>query len=315
MTVEAHTGTTHKTRWPRRPARHLVNNPVVLKELRGRMRGARAFTVLSIYLTLLGAFSSLIYVAVAESSMNVSGQVVVGEIGRTLFGGVVAIEMLLVAFIAPAFTAGAISGEREHQTLELLKTTLLPAPSFVAGKLLAAMLYVLLLLCAAIPLQSIAFFFGGVAETEVALSFVLLAITALLFTTIGVFFSARSRRTLSSSVLTYGATAFIMFGLPILLGAIMLIAGFSMSSVGSSPVEVAMLVFTGIVLSTNPAAVALITQYLLISRQTLTTFEFTLNNGDTVTLISPWIPFVIIYLALTAVFFALAVRRMRRVEE
>ncbi len=106
-----------KTRWPRGPMLRLVSNPVVLKELRGRMRGARAFTVLSVYLTLLGAFSSLIYVAVSESSMNVSGQVVVGEIGRTLFGGVVAIEMLLVAFIAPAFTAGAISGEREHQTL------------------------------------------------------------------------------------------------------------------------------------------------------------------------------------------------------
>ena len=307
--------TIRKTRWPRRPVLRLVNNPVVLKELRGRMRGARAFTVMSVYLTLLGAFSSLIYVAVSESSMNVSGQVVVGEIGRTLFGGVVAIEMLLVAFIAPAFTAGAISGEREHQTLDLLKTTLLPARTFVAGKLVAAMLYVLLLLCAAIPLQSIAFFFGGVAETEVLLSFVLLAITALLFTTIGVFFSARSRRTLSASVLTYGATAFIMFGLPILLGAAMLIAGFSLDSVGSSTAEVVMLYITGIVLSTNPAAVALLTQYLLISRQTLTTFSFTLNSGDTVTLVSPWIPFLIIYVTLTAVFFALAVRRVRQVEE
>ncbi len=177
------------------------------------------------------------------------------------------------------------------------------------------MLYVLLLLCAAIPLQSIAFFFGGVAETEVVLSFFLLAVTALLFTTIGVFFSARSRRTLSASVLTYGATAFIMFGLPILLGATMLIAGFSVDNVGSSTAEVAMLYITGIVLSTNPAAVALLTQYLLISRQTLTTFTFTLSSGDSVTLISPWIPFIIIYVTLTAVFFALAVRRVRQIEE
>ncbi len=46
----------------------------------------------------------------------------------------------------------------------------------------------LLLLLAAIPLQSIAFFFGGVAETEVILSFVILAATALLFSTIGILF-------------------------------------------------------------------------------------------------------------------------------
>ena len=207
--------------------RLLTDNPVVLKELRGRMRGARAFIVLTIYLALLGAFASLIYVAVSESSMSVSGQVNVGEIGRTLFGGVVAIEMLLVSFIAPAFTSGAISGEREHQTYDLLRTTLLPPYALVLGKLLSALLYVLLLLLAAIPLQSIAFFFGGVAETEVILSFVILTMTALLFSTIGIYFSVRSRRTLSASVLTYSVATFITFGLPILLGSIMLVFGLS----------------------------------------------------------------------------------------
>ena len=119
--------------------RHLFDNPVVLKELRGRMRGARAFVVLTIYLALLGAFASLIYVAVSESSTRTSGQANVGEIGRTLFGGIVAIEMLLVSFIAPAFTAGSISGEREHQTYDLLRTTLLPSRALVLGKLLSSM--------------------------------------------------------------------------------------------------------------------------------------------------------------------------------
>ncbi len=214
----------------RRLLRRLFDNPVVLKELRGRMRGARAFIVLTVYLVLLGSFSSLIYVAISESSTSAGGQVTVGEIGRTLFGGVVAIEMLLVAFIAPAFTSGAISGEREHQTYDLLRTTLLPPRSFVLGKLLSAMSYVLLLLLAAIPLQSIAFFFGGVAETEIVLSFVILAATALLFSTIGIFFSARSRRTLSASVLTYAATMVIMFGLPILLGAVLLVVSFDDAS-------------------------------------------------------------------------------------
>ena len=46
--------------------RQIFDNPVVLKELRGRMRGARAFVVLTVYLVLLGAFSSLVYVAVSQ---------------------------------------------------------------------------------------------------------------------------------------------------------------------------------------------------------------------------------------------------------
>ncbi|MBN2304949.1 MAG: hypothetical protein JXQ72_10750 [Anaerolineae bacterium] len=302
-----------RKRW--NPLRSLVDNPVVLKELRGRMRGARAFIVLTIYLLLLGAFASLIYVAVAESSNNVSGQVSVGEIGRTLFSGVVAIEMLLVSFIAPAFTSGAISGEREHQTYDLLKTTLLPAHTFVFGKMLSSMAYVLLLLAAAIPLQSIAFFFGGVAETEIILSFVILTATALLFSAFGLYFSARSKRTLSASVLTYSIATFITFGMPILLGAIMLILGLSLDGGYSSQTEIAMLYVVGIVLSTNPAATALLTQYVLLNQRSIGLFEYTLDSGDTVTLISPWIPFSILYVLLAVVFFVLAVRRVRRVEE
>jgi ABC-2 type transport system permease protein len=295
--------------------RQIFDNPVVLKELRGRMRGARAFVVLTIYLALLGAFSSLVYVAVSESSTNASGQVTVGEIGRTLFGGIVGIEMLLVAFIAPAFTSGAISGEREHQTYDLLRTTLLPSHSFVLGKLLSAMLYVLLLLLAAIPLQSIAFFFGGVAETEIALSFVILAATALLFSTIGIYFSARANRTLSASVMTYATAMFIMFGLPLVLGAIMLLFGFSLSDVRSSNTDIALLYFSGGLLSLNPAATAVLTQYILLNQRTVGVFSYTLSGGDKVTLISPWIPFTVIYLLLTVVFFVLAVRRVRRLEE
>jgi len=294
--------------------RLLADNPVVLKELRGRMRGARAFIVLTIYLGLLGAFSSLIYVAVSESATHVSGQVNVGEIGRTLFGGVVAIEMLLVSFIAPAFTSGAISGEREHQTFDLLRTTLLGPASFVLGKLLSSMLYVLLLLLAAVPLQSIAFFFGGVAETEVILSFVILIVTALLFSTVGVFYSARSHRTLSASVLTYASVAFFTFGLPIMVGAVLLMFGFSINNVQSSAPQIALLYLLGALICTNPAATALLTQYVLLNRQTIGTFSYTFTGGETITLVSPWIPFTALYLTLTLIFFVLAVRRVRTVE-
>jgi hypothetical protein len=292
----------------------MIDNPVVSKELRGRMRGARAFMVLSIYLLLLSAFSSLIYVAVSEASINAGGQVTVGEIGRTLFGGVVAVEMLLVAFIAPAFTSGAISGEREHQTYELLRTTLLPPVSFVFGKLSSAMAFVFLLLLAAIPLQSIAFFFGGVAETEVILAFMILASTAMLFTTIGIFFSARATRTLTASVLTYATAMFIMFGLPIIWGAVMLVLDFSMNRVDTSA-QVGLLYFTGLIISTNPPATALITQYLLLNQRTTGVFSYTLADGDKVTLISPWIPFTLLYLGLTVIFFVLSVRRIRQIEE
>ncbi|WP_119072419.1 ABC transporter permease [Aggregatilinea lenta] len=292
----------------------LRDNPVILKELRGRMRGARAFVVLTIYLLLLGAFTSLIYVAVSESALTVGAQVNVGEIGRTLFTGVVGIEMMLVAFIAPAFTAGAISGEREHQTYDLLRTTLLSPSRLVLGKLLSALLYVLLLLLAAIPLQSIAFFFGGVAETEVFLAFLILFVTALLFCTMGIYFSSRTKRTMSASVLTYAVATFVTFGLPLILGSIVLVLGIASASGTSSTNEVWLFYFFGALLCINPAATAVLTQYVLLNEHTVGVFSYTMGNGQVIPLISPWIPFTLIYLGLTVLFFILSVRRVRMTE-
>src|SRR5260221_1880651 len=164
-----------RPRWRLRPTR----NPIVLKELRGRMRGMRAFVVMSVYLLLLSGFATLLYV-VSSASLTAGGYYggQIGQIGRILFAGIVGIELFLVTFIVPSFTAGAISGERERQTYDLLRTTLLTARSMIYGKLVSALSYVLLLLLAAIPLQSIAFLFGGVTELELLLSFVILMVTS-----------------------------------------------------------------------------------------------------------------------------------------
>ena len=50
------------TKQPYQPGRSysLLRNPVVLKELRGRMRGPRAFVVLTVYLTLMSGFATLL---------------------------------------------------------------------------------------------------------------------------------------------------------------------------------------------------------------------------------------------------------------
>src|SRR5215467_2499742 len=84
----------------------LLRNPVVLKDLRGRMRGTRAFVVLTVYLTLMSGFALLLYVLYA-TSLNYSGVTPGGTIGRVLFIGIVGVELFLVTFIAPTFTAGA----------------------------------------------------------------------------------------------------------------------------------------------------------------------------------------------------------------
>jgi hypothetical protein len=238
-----------------------------------------------------------------------------------LFIGLVAVELVLIIFIAPAFTAGAITGERERQTYDLLKTTLLASPSFVIGKLESALSYILLLLFSAIPLQSIAFLFGGVTELEVILSFVILAVTAIALGTVGIYFSAVTPKTLSASVRSYTVALVATFAVPIIVSLPFLnafinaVAGYG-TGISSSPVLETILVYVGLVLvSLNPIATALTTQQLLVERQVVGFWTVTLNSdGSTIPLVSPWISFSIAYLVIATILIVLAVRQMRKVE-
>lgn len=311
--------TTAEVGKPNKPRRrlNLFSNPVVLKELRGRMRGARAFVVLTAYLVLMSGFMLLLYILTA-SARDVYGFTSGGQIGRVLFAGIVGIELFLVTFIAPAFTAGAISGERERQTYDLLRTTLLPPRALVTGKMVSALSYVFLLLLAAIPLQSIAFLFGGVSEMEVILAFVILLVTSVMLGGVGIYFSATAPRTLAANVTTYAATLSITIGLPLIVFVLMALFT-SLVRTLSLEVQSALFYVLMALVITNPLATAFTTQYFLLEQQSAWQFTQTitdLNTGVTaqIPMISPWIPFTILYLIVAAILIYRAIRRVRRID-
>jgi hypothetical protein len=295
-----------------RDVRAFRMNPVMLKELRGRMRGIRAFIVLTVYLGLMSGFTALLYLIYTPVN-RASGSAAAGEVGRVLFMGIVGIEMLLIIFIAPSFTAGAITGERERQTFDLLRTTLLASPSFVIGKLESALGYVLLLLLAGIPLQSVAFLFGGVSELELILAFVILTVASITLGTVGIYFSAVTNRTLTASVRAYTATLVITFGAPLILNLVLDILS-NAARILSPVVETILVYLDDLFISVNPIATALVTRQLLIDQKGIGFWTYTLSNGSTIQRVSPWVSFTIIYLVASTLLVVLAIRRMRKVE-
>ncbi len=291
-------------------------NPVALKELRGRMRGARAFVVLTVYIFLMSAFTVLLYAiysASAEITLNTTG----GVIGKLIFGGVVAIELFLVCFIAPAFTAGAISGERERRTYHLLRTTLLSARRLVFGKLVAALTYIFLLLLVAVPLQSMAFLMGGVTIEEVLLSVELLVVTAIGYGTVGIFFSAVTKRTLNASVLTYALALVMTVALPLsalIFQALLSMFLYGVSNLGQPVLEAVLNYGTILLASTNPIATAVATELTLQQYGAVFTYTEVLSNGTNITLISPWIVYTFVYVIGSLVMMGLTVRKVRQIE-
>jgi ABC-type transport system involved in multi-copper enzyme maturation permease subunit len=192
---------------------------VCVKELRGRMRGRRAFIFLTFYLSVLTAFAWMIETLQERSFGNSIGVGFQGtQIGQSIFIALLLLETLLVTILAPAYTASAISLEREKQTLDLLAVTPISSLSIVLGKLVSALTFVFLLIVSSIPLTAIVFVFGGVGPDDVVRGYLVLLVTALGLGSLGLFCSALVRRTQAATIITYFCvlaltlgTAFLFF--------------------------------------------------------------------------------------------------------
>jgi ABC-type transport system involved in multi-copper enzyme maturation permease subunit len=192
-------------------------NPIIVKELRSRMRGGRAFITLTAALAVMAAASYLLY-RMTLSAYQYSGIPVSPQIGQMLFTGLAFLELFMVCAITPAVTAGAVSGEQEKLTYEMLLATPLRPASILWGKLVSALSYVFLLIFAAIPLSSLVFTFGGVALREMVKALAVLLSVTVMLGVMGLFFSAWLGRSGRATVASYLVVAGIVI-LPIFLYA------------------------------------------------------------------------------------------------
>lgn len=201
---------------------------VSAKESRWRMRGRRAFVVVTVYLALLsllvvGVYRLMYDRAVAFNEFagpfpggGFDGGMVAGsmsaDIGRAIFIIVLVLQTLLTLLLAPALTSGAISIEREKQTLELLITTPVSTLGMVIGKLISSLAFVLLLILGSMPLMAVVFAFGGVAPEDVVRAYLMLFAVAFGLGALGMFCSALFKRTQVSTAAAYMIVLLLTIG-------------------------------------------------------------------------------------------------------
>jgi ABC-2 type transport system permease protein len=192
-----------------------------VKELRGRMRGRRAFAILTIYLLLLGGFALMAEKLVeANYSTNFGGSSAFAgaAIGQGIFAALLMLMTLQVVFLASSSTSGAVSLEREKQTLELLIATPISSLAIVVGKLLSALVYVFLLIAASIPLMAVVFVYGGVGPEDVLRGYIVLVATALGLGSFGLLCSSLVKRTTAATAITIFGVLSVTVGTVFVLG-------------------------------------------------------------------------------------------------
>ncbi len=190
-------------------------NPVIVRELRAQMRGPRAFVILSGYLLVLSLLTYGIYrftTATLAQNYGTSTALQSAVIGKLLFVVLAFLDLLLICFITPALTSGALSGEHERGTYDLLMATPLSPTAVFWGKFIPSMVYAFLLVLASIPTFSIAYLFGGVTVKDMVQVVLILTATAVMLGAMALWLSSIVRRTARATVLSYVLVAFILFG-------------------------------------------------------------------------------------------------------
>jgi ABC-2 type transport system permease protein len=293
--------------------KQLGQNPMTIKELRARMRGRRAFVVLTLYLLLVCGFVAILYAGFALGSSNRSTQMAAA--GKTIFASILTIQSFLAVFLSPAFTAASITSEKERQTYDLLRTTLLSPRALITGKLTSALSYIFLLILATIPLQSVAFLLGGVAFIELFVSQLLLFVSALAFGLLGLFLSSLMRTTVAATVSSYALVLFLVVGIPLLaLFTIPFISLLLFNPSTSTPDWVAVvLIYAALAVGclNLPAT-------LIASDVFLTEYDAIFYYVDTIAtyrviIFSPWWIYLLVYAAFSLLLCWATIRQVRRI--
>lgn len=190
-------------------------NPVIEKELKIKMRGWKAPALITVYLAFLGLIVFVSYLT-NKVQQNYGSGIFNPRMALEVYNILALVQFIVIMFITPAMTGGAISGERERQTLDLLLCTNLSPLSIVWGKVFASISHIILLMAASLPIMSTVFLFGGVSLPDLLLVFAFWVMTALLLASMGIFYSTVFRKNTVSTIITYVTLGLLVVGTGIL---------------------------------------------------------------------------------------------------
>jgi ABC-type transport system involved in multi-copper enzyme maturation permease subunit len=218
--------------------------------------------------------------------------------------------LVIVTLFAPTMAASAIAGEKQRQTLDLLLVTLLPTRKLVLGKLVSAFIYTLFLIVIVWPLILFCLVTGGVAIVEFIVTTLLLMMTAVAFTTVGLFASSLSRTTTNATMLTYGIALPLLLIGPF-LGMLPVTIVMSLTDVSYGVEEVVNVYGWSLAASLNPISAAVYSAVLRIDEGGWFLIENSISAWPNY-LIYPWVVYMLFYGFLAWFLTQLTIRRLER---
>ncbi|MCE9605943.1 MAG: ABC transporter permease subunit [Planctomycetia bacterium] len=185
-------------------------NPVLQRELVAHLRSPKAFAMQTAFVLLLGAI--VVAAWPAERKIDMTNPYAARQLINLFFIA----QFLLASLTAPAFAAGALTGEKERKSYEMLLASALRPSQIVWGKWLASVAPSLLLIVSSLPIVMLCLPLGGVSFYEVAAAYATLVAAIACFSLISLLASAFFARTTAALVTSY------LVVLPLALGGLLL---------------------------------------------------------------------------------------------
>jgi ABC-type transport system involved in multi-copper enzyme maturation permease subunit len=176
---------------------YLTENPVLQRELLTNLRMTRAFVLLFMYVALLGVVVWLAWPQ--QQRLDLAQPEAAKRLVNLFFFG----QYMLASLMAPSFAAGAITGEKERMSYEMLLATPLRPSAIVLGKLFAALSHLGILMICSLPIVMLCLPLGGVSLYEVFVAYFGMISTVGLFGMISLWASSYFKRTSASLVVSY----------------------------------------------------------------------------------------------------------------
>ncbi|QDU55023.1 ABC transporter permease [Aeoliella mucimassa] len=176
---------------------YLTQNPVLQYELLSNLRLFRAFVLLFAYVALLGG---VVYLAWPQSAVLDFAQPEEAKrlVNLFFFG-----QYIIASLMTPSFAAGAITGEKERQSYEMLLASPLKPSAIVLGKLLASLCHLAILMLCSLPIVMLCLPLGGVSPYEVFSAYMAMISSVVLSGTICLWASSFFSRTSASLLVSY----------------------------------------------------------------------------------------------------------------
>ena len=181
----------------------MLPGPVFLFELMTTARRGRLYLVRAFYAVLLLVILWSVHSAWASQTAGELSHRQMQSFALWAFFGIAIGQELLTLALTPALVAGVIADEKQRKTLHYLMASQLTSSEIVVGKLLARVLYMVVLLGVSLPVLSLMVLMGGIDPKLVLLSCAATLTTAWFLAALSIWVSTIARRVRDAFFIAY----------------------------------------------------------------------------------------------------------------